>query len=151
MESFRVIVRNATGTPEEWGQVRNVPAKGLPELTGEQKRIVNRWGISDEDYKRSVLLASLAERRFESQGSTLGRAIDEVLKVLGYALSAVIVEAALGKWIIRVETPKKDMVDLEITPELRSKAMRNGDIADQEALRRELLAQLGRQDLIGKR
>ncbi len=149
--NFDVFVSGLSSSVEEWRRALNAPPSELPELNAEQKEIVRKFGITEEEYARGLLAGLYGQERMQKRGRQLGRAVEAILGDLGvgYQLKAVIAEMTKGRWVARIQTPEK-IVNVAIARELADDIVDSNTVQDQEKLRVLLLSSLGRQELIGK-
>jgi hypothetical protein len=107
-QEFEVYVRSNSSTAEEWKRAMEAPTSELPPLNEEQKEIVKRFGITEEEYARGELAGVYGQERLKAKGAQLGSVVVDVLNKLSepYRLLAVLYEGGRLRWIVRVETPR---------------------------------------------
>ena len=150
---FRVFVSGFSSTIDDWRRAMNAPSSELPELNAEQKEIVRKFGITEEDYQRGHLSGLYGQERMRSRGVELGRAVEAILRVLGpeYQLKAVTEELTVrDRWVVRIWTPQK-IVNVAISRELADALIDSNTVQDQERLRILLLTSLERTEFIADR
>ena len=150
---FKVFVSGFSSTIEDWRRAMNAPSSELPELNAEQKEIVRKFGITEEDYQRGHLSGLYGQERMRSRGVELGRAVEAILRVLGpeYQLKAVTEELTVrDRWVVRIWTPQK-IVNVAIDRALADALIDSNTIQDQERLRILLLTSLERTEFIADR
>ena len=86
------------------------PASELQPLTEEQKEIVRRFGITDEEYARGELAVTVGQERLRRRGEELGNLVQDLLRRLSdrYVLESVLYEGANLRWIVRIQGPRGD-------------------------------------------
>ena len=52
---MEISVQGWKASPGDWEAVRKIPKDELPALTDEQKEVVRKLGLTEEDYARSAL------------------------------------------------------------------------------------------------
>jgi hypothetical protein len=147
---FQVFVSGFSSTIEDWRRAMHAPSSELPELNAEQKEIVRKFGITEEDYQRGRLSGLYGHERLRSRGIELGRSVEEILRVLGpeYQLKAVTEELTVrDRWVVRIWTPRK-FVNVAIDGALADALIDSNTVQDQERLRILLLTSLERTEFI---
>ena len=149
---FQVFVSGFSSSIEEWRRALNAPTSELPELNPEQKEVVRKFGITEEEYRRGHLAGVYGQQRMQRRAIELGKAVEEILDgfAAGYQLKAVIAEMMKERWVVRIQTPKK-IVNVAIDRELGDDVIDSNTIQDQERLEELLLSSLGRNQRIEKR
>ena len=149
---FEVFVSDFSTSVEEWRRAMNAPSSELPELNAEQKEVVRRFGITEEEYKRGHLAGIYGQRRMRLRAVELGRAVQEILDGLGagYQLKAVIAEMMKERWVARIQAPQK-IVNVAIERELGDDIVDSNTIQDQDRLMELLRSSLERSERMGKK
>ena len=149
MADFGVFVWWAKGTPDIYRQVEETLAGQLAPLTAEQKETAKRRGLSEEDYKRSLLYQRLSEERLQRLGTVLGEAAENILSELdSHRLDAVLIDDSEDSWVLRIVTPK-GIVRIPVAAEIRDRVISKADA--REALKSEIFSRLGRSDAVARR
>ena len=141
---FRVIVRGATGSPEDWAQALRAAPSDLPSLTEEEKERASRFKWDQNDYARRKLLDEIAEQKWKQRGHQLARRIQEVLKPLEseYRLEGVFAEVPKSRWTARFAS-RKGLSDIHLDDDFVQDLLDFNALEDSEKLRRKLLVGLG--------
>lgn len=149
---FNVVVSGTSTSVSEWTAAMNVPKSEVPKLDPGQKEVARKFGVSEEDYARSLLASELGQKRLHERSRQLGLQVQHILEGLGsdYRVSAVIAEMMKGRWNIRVASPEK-VVGILVPRELGDDVLDSGDMQEVEKLRVRVLSALGREDLIVRR
>jgi len=148
---YRVSVSDYSSSIEEWKRASTVPVSKLPPLSADQKRIVQKLGVTEEDYQRGLLAGLYGNKRQREKGRRLGERVSEVLKTLGgaYRLAEVLWEGTRLRWLVRIETPET-IVGVPVPFELADDAVDSGVRSEVERLREVILSGVGREDLMSK-
>ena len=151
--NFQVFI---SGMPrsslEDWRRALRAPSSEWPPLNEGDKAFAHKFGIPEEDYRRSRLLHSYGEERLKKRGTTLGCAVESILSGLGRndQLVAVIYEAEKPRWVIGVQEPQR-VVNVAIPAELADRVVDSNTVQDQQELQTLLLSNLGRSELLNNR
>ncbi|MGA2001485.1 MAG: hypothetical protein ABSG52_15970 [Terriglobales bacterium] len=107
-QQFEIHIRSNSSSPEAWRRAMEAPASELQPLTEEQKEIVRRFGITDEEYARGELAVIFGQERLRRRGEELGSLVQDLLRRLSdrYVLESVLYEGANLRWIVRIGSPK---------------------------------------------
>ncbi len=70
---IRVQLVNIPGAPADWKRALEVPRDELPALTNEQKSFAKDFGMSEEEYARSVWAGRRSEALYKRYAEQLGR------------------------------------------------------------------------------
>jgi hypothetical protein len=107
-QQFEIHIRSNSSSPEAWRRAMEAPASELQPLTEEQKEIVRRFGITDEEYARGELAVTFGQERLRRRGEELGNLVQDLLRRLSdrYVLESVLYEGANLRWIVRIGSPK---------------------------------------------
>ena len=147
---FQVFVSGFSSSIREWRKALDAPASELPELNADQKEIVRKFGITEEEYRRGHLAGVYGQERLRNRSIALGRTVEEILGGFGkgYQLEAVIAEMFKERWVVRIQTPRKT-VNVAVDRELGDDIVDSNTIQDQERLEELLRSSLKRSEQIG--
>jgi len=123
----------------------------LPALNEQQKYVARRFGVTEEDYRRSLLAGLYGEKRLWERGRDLGLLVQDVLAGLGpdYQVAVVKSEMIECRWIVRVKASSK-VVDLNFSRELVDDALDSHAPEEIDRVRRRVLEGLGKAELLSK-
>lgn len=148
---FEVYVSGSSTNVEEWKRAMAAQPSELPALNEQQKDVARRFGVTEEEYRRSLLAGLYGEKRLWERGRDLGLLVQDVLKGLGpgYQVAAVKSEMIECRWIVRIEASGK-IVDLNFSRELVDDALDSHASEEVEKVRRRVLEGLGKAELLTK-
>lgn len=147
---FNVFISGTTSSAEDWKKAMSAPESELPELSEQQKEVARKMGIDEKEYARGVLVGKYGEVRERERGEKLGKYIEEILHGLAssyYQLEALVREGTKGRWIARILTPKQ-VANVAIPSELADDVVDSAASQDIERLKRLVLENIGRSDLL---
>jgi len=103
---FASVIRGSTTSVVDWQKAMAVGKDDLPELTPQQRAFSKRFGISEEEYARSVLAGRYGEERTKERTAALGNTIQQILdkRVPGARLERITAELIDGRWRLEFET-----------------------------------------------
>ena len=109
---FTVRVSDFTTSIEEWDRAQRAPRSELPNLSAEQKDVARKFGITEEEYARSVLAGRYGNERMNTRARHLGKEVQRILGTFGdgrYRVVAVTAEMSrgVGSW----ESRRRDALD----------------------------------------
>ena len=147
--SFQVYVGGNSGSVEDWGRALHAGKEGLPELTAEQKEVAKRFGATEEQYARMVLVGEYAEKKLVEKAKVFGLVVEEILDGLGpgYRLVAVKREVDNATWVLRIETPES-VKNVPVSWELVDDFIDSPSMAQVDFLKGKVLTLLDRKDLL---
>ena len=104
---FQVVVSNSfRGSIEDWYKALGAPASELPPLSEEQQEMAAKFGISEEEYQRGLLVGRYGDLRQHERGVSLGKQVDAILlKQFGPAydvVKSVVLEPERDRWVIDI-------------------------------------------------
>jgi hypothetical protein len=149
---FEIIVSDHTTSVEEWDRAQRAPRSELPKLDGEQKDMAKKFGISEEEYARSVLAGLYGDERMKSRARRLGQVIQRMLGGLGkgpYRVTAVVAEMFKGRWVVSLRGDDT-RVNVAIPRELADDVLDSYTTDDITELKRKLVAGLRLAEPVGK-
>jgi hypothetical protein len=151
-EGFQIFVSDLSSSAEEWRRALTASDSELPELTEEQRKWANRFGVAEREYARGLLAAQLGQERTKAKGRALGKLAQEMLDGLGsgYKLIAVLWQGSRSRWLLRVETPSR-ICGVPVPFEMADDILASDILGEIEHLRLAILAGVGRNDLIAGR
>jgi len=125
---FRVVVPGLRSTVHDWRRAMDAPASELPDLNPAQKDFAKRFGISEEEYRRSYLAGLYGERRMQQTAEKLGQIVAEILSGLGTNLELLAVknDFDMDLWIFRVRKIGDTVVDIPVSDELGADLLDSG-------------------------
>ncbi len=149
---FEVFVSDYSSSVDEYRRAMQAPLSELPELTAEQRTVAKKMGISEEDYRRSVLAGRLGESRMLRRGQGLGEIVEKLLDGLGpdYHVDAIKAEMFNSRWLVRVAAPDR-IFNVAVPRELADDVLDSGTSEEIERLKNCVLSGLDRSELIAKR
>ena len=126
---FRVEVTDYSVSLDEWNRAHSVPETDLPELNELQREAAAKFGISEEQYARSVLAGQYGVQRLRRRARKLGEEVEKILQdsCAECRVTRVVADMARGRWVIVLQAPKRQ-VGIAITREV------GDDLLDYSAL-----------------
>lgn len=111
MPNFRVELSDYSVSVEEWRRAQNAPKSELPELSEAQRAVAGRFGISEEQYARSVLAGRYGMRRLRSRAVRLGEEVEKILRDVSSEsrVTRVVADMARERWVILLRTPTRQV------------------------------------------
>ena len=108
---FRIDLSDYSVSIDEWRRAHNASKSELPDLNELQREVAAKFGISEEDYARSVLAGQYGMRRLRHRARRLG---DEVEKILAEMhpecrITRVVADIARERWVVVLQTPKRQV------------------------------------------
>ena len=91
---IRVQLVNLPGSPANWKRALEVPRNELPNLSDEQRSFARDFGMSDEEYARSVWAGRSSEALFKRYAEQLGRFLEDA----GLPADIEMIEVAYDGW-----------------------------------------------------
>lgn len=108
---FQVEVSDYSVSIDEWRRAQNAPSDELPVLSEAQREVANKFGISEEEYARSVLAGRYGVRRLRTRARKLGEEIERIL--IGVSAECrvvrVVADMARERWVILIQTPMRQV------------------------------------------
>lgn len=150
---FEISVSDHTTSVVEWDRAQLAPRSELPRLTAEQRAVARKFGISEEEYARSVLAGLYGDERMRARARRLGEEVQRMLGRLGdghYWVKAVIAELLRGRWVVCVRARGND-VNVAIPRELADDVLDSYTTDDLRKLQEKLLSALQPAEPVGKR
>lgn len=134
-DNFEVLVSGYGSSVEEWRRAQRAASSELPELSEAQKDVARKFGVTEEEYKRSVLSLRYGEERTRKRAKALGLIIEELLQQIGdaYRLLAVVAEMGKERWVARVQAPAKT-VNIAIDRDLGDDIIDSDTVQDRRRL-----------------
>ncbi|MBZ5545371.1 MAG: hypothetical protein LAO07_17095 [Acidobacteriia bacterium] len=131
MPKIRVDVSDYSVSIDEWRRAQNAPKGELPELNELQREFAKNFGISEEEYARSVLAVRYGVRRLRSRARKLGEEVEKILLEAGTEcrVARVVADMARERWVIVLQTPSRQ-VGIAVSREIGDDFL---DFATQEA------------------
>jgi hypothetical protein len=119
------------------------PSTELPPLNDVQKEVARKFKVTEEEYARNVLAGAYGRERIRKRAQELGEAVQAVVASIDprYRVIAVIRDMDRLGWVVRVETPSKD-VSIVVSQELVDDLMESGSVRERERLRSRVLSSL---------
>ena len=150
---FTVRVSDFTTSIEEWDRAQRAPRSELPNLSAEQKDVARKFGITEEEYARSVLAGRYGNERMNTRAQHLGEEVQRVLGTLGdgrYRVVAVTAEMFKGRWVVGIEAQGR-VVNVAIPRELADDVLDSYTTDDLGKLKEKLLSALESTEAIERR
>jgi hypothetical protein len=151
MSSFQVVTVGMPATAEEWFRALHAPETEIPPLTEAEHERATRFGVNPDQYARGRMAHRLAEEREKCMGEQFGRLVEQLLKGLGpeYRLTSVARKGWEPKWRLSIYKSQDKVWDLGYsTSDIEAILSVPVQETRIEALRRRLLTELGREDLL---
>ncbi len=150
--NFQVVASDYASSVGEWKRALEAPRAELPKLTSQQKEIVRKFGVTDEEYRRGLLAGLYGQERMRTRGQGLGELVEKILEGLGpgHRLVAVVAEMVKDRWVLRIQTPEK-VANVSVPRELADDVLDSSVSDEVEKLRVCVLSGLGRKESIVKR
>jgi hypothetical protein len=141
---FQVDVSDYSVSVDEWRRAQSAPNRELPNLNQLQREIAGKFGISKEEYARSVLAGRYGVQRLRKRTTRLGEEIDKILLEVspGYRVSKVIAEMFRERWLILIRTSGRDL-GVSVPRELGDSFLDSGARGAAEELKARVKAALG--------
>jgi len=141
---FTVTVSDFTTSIEEWDRAQRAPRSELPNLSGEQKDVARKFGITEEEYARSVLAGRYGNERMNTRARHLGEEVQRILDTVGdgrYRVVAVTAEMFKARWVVGIEAQGR-VVNVAIPRELADDVLDSYTTDDLGRLKEKLLLAL---------
>ncbi|HEV2351195.1 MAG TPA: hypothetical protein VG028_15260 [Terriglobia bacterium] len=108
---FRVELSDYSVSVDEWTRAQNAPKSELPELSEAQKAMAGKFGISEEQYSRSVLASRYGMRRLRTRAVRLGEEVEKILHDVSAEsrVTRVVADLARERWVIVLRTPTRQV------------------------------------------
>jgi hypothetical protein len=108
---FRVELSDYSVSVDEWTRAQNAPKSELPELNEAQKAVAGKFGISEEQYARSVLAGRYGMRRLRTRAVRLGEEVEKILHDVSAEsrVTRVVADMARERWVIVLRTPTRQI------------------------------------------
>ena len=108
---FRVELSDYSVSVDEWARAQNAPKSELPELNEAQKAVAGKFGISEEQYARSVLAKRYGMRRLRTRAVRLGEEVERILRDVSSKsrVTRVVADLARERWVIVLQTPSRQV------------------------------------------
>ncbi len=150
-DSFEVFVSGGSTSVAEYSRAMTAPKSQLPELTEQQKLVVKKLGLSEEEYRRGVLADRFGESRVVEQGRKLGGIIQDLLVSFGgeYRVEAIKAEMTRFRWLARITSADDEHV-VEIPRDLADDVLKAQKSEAGERLKAFLLRSLKPENLVAK-
>lgn len=119
------------------------PVSELPPLTDAQKDVARKFKVTQEEYARNVLASAYGRDRMRKRAQDLGEAVQAVLQSVDPRCRVIAVIRDLDRlgWMIRVETPPKD-IGVLVSQELVDDLLGSGAEREKERLRMRIVSSL---------
>ncbi len=122
---FQIYLADAPGSLEDWRRALAAPESELAKLSREKAGLVKKFGSSEADYARGVLVGKYRKERLWPMAEKLGRTAARVLGEINekYKLVAVLEKVDPGEeepvisWLLRIQGPRF-VREVEVPPEL---------------------------------
>jgi hypothetical protein len=150
---FEVMVSDHSTSVEEWDRAQRAPRSELPKLSADQKDMARKFGISEEEYARSVLAGVYGDERMKSRARQLGQIIQRIAGTLGkgeYRVKAVVAEMFKSRWVVSLRG-HGTQVNVAIPRELADDVLDSYTTDDITELKKKLVAGLQLAEPVGKR
>jgi len=121
-----VEVINVPGSVADWRFAKRASNDELPVLTKEQKSIARDFGISEEDYARSVLGRRYAEARYTEYAKQFGQLLQKAVGAHSVESAEVIYDVWQDKFHCRLKA-NGDVVPISFTADIVVAPLERGD------------------------
>lgn len=107
--SFDIVVSDYSTSVEERRRAQTASKSELPELNEAQRDVARKFGISEEEYARSVLAGRYGVRRLRTRARKLGEEIEKFVLELSAECRVVrvVADMARERWVILIQTPTR--------------------------------------------
>jgi len=149
--AFEVVVTGPIkSSAEGYRRAQEVPASELPQLAPSEKDFAQRFGGSEETWRRSRLANRYGLEWMRQRGIEFGRIAQKLLESIGpgYQARALRVEGFKERWVLRVDTPD-GTANVAVPANVAEDILDSYTIQDLDRLKSILSANLQRKDLIG--
>ncbi len=130
---------NIPGNTADWKWALQVRKSGLPRLTQEQKSTAKDFGISEEEYARSVIARQYSEARYRRYAEHFGDLLEKAAESHGIESAKVIYDGWDDKFHCRLKINKTE-VPLDFDANIITEPLDRGDksalLQAQRALKR---------------
>lgn len=104
-----VDIINIPGNTADWKWALQVPTRDLPRLTQEQKATAKDFGISEEEYARSVIARQYSEARYRRYAEHFGDLLEKAAKSHDIESVKVIYDGWEDKFHCRLKINKTEL------------------------------------------
>jgi len=146
--NFQVVVPGShKGSMEDWYRAQNAPVNDLPPLTAEQKEMAAKFGVSEEEYQRGVLVGRYGDLRQHQRGQALGNRVADILQGLGsayYFVMSVELDDERDRWVVEVMNGNAGRKRIAIPLTLADALIDSGTVQDLAQFEKLVLDSIGR-------
>ena len=116
---FEVIVYGGPTSLKDWQRAQEAATSDLPSLNEAQKEVAYKFGLTEEQYKRSYLSLLYGQERLRDRTESLGSAIQEILARTGkdYRVTSIAAQMDRERWIVEIDR-NRQVVQIAIPREL---------------------------------
>lgn len=147
--NFQVVIPgNHRGSVDDWYKALSAPVSELPPLDEAQKEMAKKFAISEEEYRRGILVGRYGDLRQHEKGKVLGNKVADILHEFGscyYFVRSVELESSRHRWVVDVATNtvfKKIAVPLVLADAVAE----SGTVQDERQLRKLIFESLGKKE-----
>jgi hypothetical protein len=141
---MEISVQGWKASPGDWEAVKKIPKDELPALTDEQKEVVRKLGLTEEDYARSALAGERTQNALLLKTEMFARLLEKKLRDLG-------LKATVDNVVLRILEDRFDVVlrvngagfPLRIKEDVVDELFEGGSVDAEEKLSRILKATVG--------
>ncbi len=147
---MQIGVDGYRSSKEDWIRAHQVPVDDLPQITDEESLVAGKFGMSEEEYKRSQYALELSLVALKQRTGIVGELVTDWLqknRVRG-EVAAVWLKTLEGKFRIEVTT-LRGTIPIFIREEVIDDLLEGGSLVAKDAIDRLLAANLA--TLIEKR
>jgi len=87
LRPMNIAVDGWRASPGDWDSVRSIPKDELPALSEEQKKVAQKFGISEESYARSALTGERTQNTLLAKTEMFARLLEKKIRDLGFKAS----------------------------------------------------------------
>lgn len=149
--SFEIVVSDYSTSVDEWRRAHSAPKNEVPRLNDVQKDVARKFGISEEEYARSVLAGQYGRERMVDRARRIGEIIQDVLDREGTTsrVVAVISEMFNDRWLVKVQSPE-EVFGITVPRDLADDVLDSQSLEDTQRLVRHIRTALSRKEQVSQ-
>jgi len=151
-QALKIYIPDYSSSVAEWRKAQQAAPSELPELTPQQKEVARKFGVTEEEYQRTVLAGLYGLRRMTARAQALGEEVQKILEGLGRGGRVIAVSRDMDRlsWLVRIETRKRD-VNVLVSQELTDDLFDSASEEERERLRARVVSSLEEGELAKRR
>ena len=124
-------------------------SSSVGELTAEEKELAQKFGVTEEQFRRSKLALAEKADRLHARAVELGQLVESILGPLGpdYRLEGLARNIDTMSWTLRIRTPT-GVFNVPISWELVDDVLDSGTRTELDRLKNMILFGINKRDLI---